>query len=188
MRRSLHSLLPLLFLMIAVAHQVQANSDHSHTSHGAHLHGSAELTLAIEGNQLEINLESPAANIVGFEHRASSPRHFQAVNKATSALESAENLFAFLGSTCTLMAANINMPDIFQQSDTHALEDDHQTAHSEITATYRYNCQNGSQLNGISVYLNRYFPAIEKLKIMWLTDDAQGTTELTHTANLIQLK
>ena len=36
----------------------------------AHIHGLATLTLALEGNSLEIEFESPAANLVGFEHRS----------------------------------------------------------------------------------------------------------------------
>ena len=35
-----------------------------------HVHGTVELTLAQEENILHISLESPAANIVGFEHKA----------------------------------------------------------------------------------------------------------------------
>jgi len=46
--------------------------DHEVLQHSAHLHGHAELTLALEGRALEINLASPAANIVGFEHKATS--------------------------------------------------------------------------------------------------------------------
>jgi len=38
-------------------------------SHGAHVHGMARLDLAWEGAQVQIRLETPLANLVGFEHR-----------------------------------------------------------------------------------------------------------------------
>ena len=34
----------------------------------AHVHGEAELTIAFEGQRIEMQLVSPAANIFGFEH------------------------------------------------------------------------------------------------------------------------
>ena len=39
-----------------------------HHHHDAHVHGVAHLNVALEGNDLYIELTSPAANIVGFEH------------------------------------------------------------------------------------------------------------------------
>jgi len=38
--------------------------------HGAHEHGVGQLSLAVEGNTVEIEITAPGADIVGFEHAA----------------------------------------------------------------------------------------------------------------------
>jgi hypothetical protein len=191
----------LLLSIASLALQAKAASDHGHKQHEAHLHGSAELTLAIEADSLEISLESPAANIVGFEHRATSPEQVNAATKAQAALNSAERLFSFTGSSCSLQKASIDMSAIIepdQAHDTHEKHhagdgdhehhDDEEGSHSEISAVYHYQCKSGADISGITVNLHDYFPAIENLKIMWLTDSGQGAVELTGEANFVRLR
>jgi hypothetical protein len=38
--------------------------------HGAHVHGSAKLDIAVEDRTATIEIESPAESIIGFEHKA----------------------------------------------------------------------------------------------------------------------
>ena len=42
----------------------------------AHVHGLSELAIAMEGEKLEIQFTSPAMNLVGFEHQASSRKRY----------------------------------------------------------------------------------------------------------------
>ncbi len=39
---------------------------------GPHMHGHGKLDMALEGNRLEMELNSPGMDIVGFEHKAHS--------------------------------------------------------------------------------------------------------------------
>lgn len=55
------------FLSILSILTVFAAED-NHGSHEAHVHGEAEMTLILQNDELAINFESPAANLVGFEH------------------------------------------------------------------------------------------------------------------------
>lgn len=70
----------------------------------------------------------------------------------------------------------------------HDHHDDAERMHSEISATYHYNCENSAKITGILVNLHKYFPAIEKLKVMWLTDSTQGAAELTRKSNFIRVQ
>ena len=63
--------------------------------HKAHAHGVAHLNVAVEGNDLYIELFSPAANIVGFEHHPRTEKQKAAVNKAIEKLQAGEALFVF---------------------------------------------------------------------------------------------
>src|SRR5690606_1562837 len=47
---------------------------------GSHQHGQALLQLAVDGEQLELTLESPAANLAGFERAARSAEEPQQLN------------------------------------------------------------------------------------------------------------
>ena len=168
------------------------SDQHSTSEQQAHLHGVAELTLAIEGNKLEISLESPAVNIVGFEHKATSKQQIKAVEQAKSILESSPRLFSFSGSDCVLQQASVDMSALIEQDhhDHHDDEhdDEHDDSHSEVSADYHYQCAQGEKLDSISVNLIALFPSFEKLKVMWLTDSQQGAAELTATSSLVRIR
>lgn len=69
--------------------------DQEHRKHGAHVHGIAALNLALEGQEVHIELDSPAANIVGFEHAPSSADDHAALDKAVATLKDGDRLFRF---------------------------------------------------------------------------------------------
>jgi hypothetical protein len=69
--------------------------DHEHRHHEAHVHGIAALNLALEGEEVHIELDSPAANIVGFEHAPSSEADHAALDKAVATLKNGDELFRF---------------------------------------------------------------------------------------------
>ena len=74
MRRLLLAL-PFALLPLAIAHAADEHDhdhDHEHGSLGAHEHGVGRLNAALDGQTLELELESPAMNLVGFEHVATS--------------------------------------------------------------------------------------------------------------------
>ena len=60
---------------LSLAHAQQANL-------GAHVHGVSELNIVIEGNKIEIQLRTPAKNIVGFEHEASTKKQIKKVKQS----------------------------------------------------------------------------------------------------------
>ena len=162
------------------------NHTHQIQAHNAHLHGIAELALAIEGNLLEINLTSPSVNIVGFEHKARSKKQINAVEKAKSILESPAELFSLSGGSCTLKHAKTDMSALIDQDgDTHGTDN---TTHSEITASYHYECEHGQTPRAVSTNLLNSFTGIETLNVIWLTENRQGSAELTSKSNLIRIR
>ncbi|MBV2097249.1 MAG: DUF2796 domain-containing protein, partial [Candidatus Thiodiazotropha sp.] len=90
--------------------QIQAaESDHEH--HEAHVHGEAELLIAIEGDALEIEFRSPAMNIVGFEHQPADKAQMEAVEAAIGTLKQAELVFGIpSGAKCEPVAIEVESP------------------------------------------------------------------------------
>ena len=58
-------------------------------SNKAHVHGEGTFTLAIEGHTLEIEMDIPADDIVGFEHTATTNEQRQQVRRAEGKLRQA---------------------------------------------------------------------------------------------------
>ena len=62
--------------------------------HPPHEHGAANLTIAVDANQLQIDLESPADNIFGFEYVPTSKEDKQKAKDAVKQLKDAKTLFS----------------------------------------------------------------------------------------------
>jgi hypothetical protein len=101
------ALLPCLMLIGTCAsagddhdhdHGHHDHDDHGHDEHrqhGTHVHGIAALNLASEGKEVHVELDSPAANIVGFEHAPSSAEDRAALDQAIATLSDGAALLAF---------------------------------------------------------------------------------------------
>ena len=189
----------LLFAFVLMASYANAESPHQHRDHHgdhhesrqeAHLHGYAELTLAIESGVVEIIFESPAANIVGFEHQAASPEQIKALRDAKNLLESPSKLFKFTGTDCAPDMAQVDISGLLNESpDEHKHGDSkHSEAHSEITAEYKYRCKKGEQVSSFDVSIARQFPGVEKLRVSWITDLKQGAALVTADASRVDIE
>ena len=167
---------------------------------GVHQHGLAVITLALEGDQIDVELESPAANILGFEHVASTPEHIGVVAKARSTLELSNKLFSFIGARCELNALRIDLSPVLDNEDLESEEHGHEhhghsshgdlehKTHSEISANYQFYCERSFTLTAISLGFLDHFPGIEELKVVWVTDSNQGSAELTVESNTVYLR
>jgi hypothetical protein len=174
---------------------------HDHGEHfhqqEAHQHGIAEVTLAIEGDNVDMGLESPAANIVGFEHIASTLEQRGLINQAKTVLESPDKLFSFLGTRCELRSSAIDVSSLLEGEEHEPEEIGHKhsghdesghESHSEVSANYRFYCQQGSRLTAITLNFFEHFPGIETLHVVWVTDSIQGSAELTTASHTVYLK
>ena len=179
--------------------EIPVHSEHVYQQ-GAHQHGLAVITLALEGDKIDVELESPAANIVGFEHVASTSEQRGVVDKARETLELSNKLFSFIGAHCELNTLKIDTSAVLDNEDLESEEHGHEDhghssnddpghkTHSEISANYQFHCERSFKLTAISLGFLDHFPGIEKLKVVWVTDSNQGSTELTAESNTVYLR
>jgi hypothetical protein len=97
------------------------------------VHGLAELTLVIEDNNLIINLVSPTANLIGFEHKAKTLAEHMAVERAESILQKYDRLFVLNGGACLLTNHTTEFSGITENQHNQAEHDEHQ--HTEQDAS-----------------------------------------------------
>ena len=90
---------------------------------GAHEHGHGELNIAIEGQALAIELHVPGADIVGFEHVATSDEDKARIEEAKTVLSKPLDLFVLPDSAgCTLTEGSV---ELVTEGGDHEDHDDH---------------------------------------------------------------
>jgi len=183
MRRLLLAL-PLALLPLAVmAHDEHDHDhDHQHGSLGAHEHGVAHLNAVLDGNTLELELESPAMNLVGFEHVAQSDADKAKVAAVRAQLEAPLKLFGLSAAAgCKESEQELESP-LF--GDAPAKDDDdgdeHEHGHSDIHAHYRFDCAAPDKLAALDLTpLFKTYPATQKIQLQLIGPNGQKGVEAT---------
>lgn len=79
----------------------------------AHVHGVATLEVAIDGAAVEIRLDTPLANLLGFEHKPTTPAELEKVRMMRRELDKAAALFVLpTQAGCTAGPASIESPSL----------------------------------------------------------------------------
>ena len=167
--------------------------------HDAHEHGVSEAKLALDGNVLDIELHSPGADIVGFEHAPSTKADKLAIAKAAAILSKGAQIFAPTAAAgCNLIDADIDAPGKSADRDGkdhdhghghghkgkraekhgHNVEKHTDDGHAEFKAHYRFRCQNPDKLTHIDVKLFEYFPSAREMSVQAITRNGQFVREL----------
>ena len=195
-----------LFAPWVTASEVDAHEHkhkQKHRQHGAHEHGVGKINIAQDGKELHIELDSPAANIVGFEHIPETALDRDSLTKALALLKNGTRLFLFPDAAeCNLVDTAVATPlkehgngeeahhteDAVQQHAREHTEEPHVheggqkhqgETHTDITATWRFSCRHPEALDQVSVQLFEAFPMTERLQVQFITGKRQGAAELS---------
>ena len=164
--------------------------DHQHSLE-AHVHGIGTLNIALENQLLELQLESPAMNIIGFEYQPTTEADIQSVKAAQNTLSNAAELFAFSpAAQCRLTSVSIENA-LLKGSGAHDHDHDHdhesqpaaeiaEHQHNDISAHYQYQCATPAQLKSIDLAgLFKQFSQTEKVQVQLIIGDHQQGAELS---------
>ena len=190
MRRLLLAL-PFALLPLAVAH-AHDDHDHEHGSLGAHEHGVGRLNAVLDGQALELELDSPAMNLVGFEHLATTAADKAKVAAVRKQLENPVALFNLpKGAGCVVSTQALNSPLFGDKPEAdHDHDDDakdgaheHHHDHSEIHAHYQFTCTTPTALGNLDLtQVFKTFPATQKIQVQLIGPSGQQGVEATATA------
>lgn len=174
-----HLLLALPFALLPLMAVHAGEHDHEeHASLDKHEHGLAALNVALDGNTLEIQLESPAINLLGFEHAASSAADQAKVAAARRQLEQPQALFALpIEARCALREQQLRSA-LF---DEHAEPGhDEEPGHSDISAHYQFACAAPQALKTLELgSFFGSFPGTEKLDVQLIGPSGQQGVQLS---------
>lgn len=172
--------------LVTACTTVLAQHKESGDHHAAHVHGLSELLIVLDGNTLEIEFRSPAMNLLGFEHQASSAQQFAKIEQAKATLTNAETIFEFFPNICQLSHTNTNFnavmadaPPATDHENQHEhghTKDDHKdhSKHADLEAHYLFTCKQAGTLRALATPLLSLFPGIDKLEVQWIYDGQQG--------------
>lgn len=124
----------------------------------AHTHGMAQMTVLYEAGQLLIELETPAANILGFEHSPQNTEQWQRLNQRKKTLTDSKNV-VILQPDCKVQSVKVELP--FQEKDeakklskqpaaehpSHAHGDDHKSHHAHNNHDYDTHSGHNAELD-----------------------------------------
>lgn len=132
--------------------------------HGAHQHGVATLDVVVEGNTLQLELSSPADNLLGFEHAPKTAAERAKVDQLVKNLAQAELLFnPEPAAACQPAPAAVAAPAWGK------------SGHSDVDADYRYSCKRAPATIALPIW--QRYPGIRQLIVNIATD--QGQRQLT---------
>ena len=188
-----------LFVLLTVFGITQPLLAQTLRQHSAHEHGAARLAIAAEGNWLEIELDSPAYNVFGFEHPPHTEAEQASVARASGILKEGGALFEFEPAVgCELKHSELTRGEEAHEEDHAADEEDHDHEeghdheasedHQDVLVRWQFQCQNLKELAKVKIKVFESFDLLQDLDVTYLIDDSQGALELSPSQTQIQLK
>lgn len=193
-----------LFALMVVAGMTHVSAEEEHRQHHAHEHGAAKLMIAVEGDQLQIELDTPGFNLFGFEHAPQTQEEKDLVASVRAQLAQGSTLFVGLSAmSCQQTAWSMTMEDEHEDHDEdhHADHDDdevhdtdhdeehdhdHEESHQDWLASWQFSCSGLNKMNSLQVKLFDYLEHLEDLDVAYLLADTQGAVELSPENNWIR--
>jgi hypothetical protein len=154
-----------------------------HKELGPHQHGSGRLNIAIEGNTVEMELDTPGADIIGFEHAAETDQQKAALAAGLNTLRDALTLYKLPAAAgCTVITAEAKIegdePDAAAGATAAKPEAAHD-GHSDINAAYKLQCRAIEQVRSIDFGYFAAFPKAQKLQVTIVTAKGQQEFEVS---------
>ena len=181
----------------------------------AHQHGHGSLNIAIEGSTMWIELETPGADIVGFEHPDRSDAHKAAIEEARARLSDPVGLFGIPSqASCALETVTVSPVgyDLGMDDDHHADEDAHddhadedahddhadedahddhaneeETSHAEFHAEYTLQCADPAAITRLTFTYFDVFRGAEEVQVTVITEEGQSGHEVTRDSPVVRL-
>jgi len=168
--------------------------------HDAHEHGVAEMNLAQIGNEIQIELETPSYNVIGFEHKPKNHEQEEVVHEAIETLD--------VDSPFGDEHHKEGHKDHHEEKHGHEKKDHHEEkahdkhdhkehahgdkeeeTHSEFKVEYHFDCKaSDAPLSIDASQLFAKFPNFSEIRVQWLSNSKQGSTELNAKNTVISIK
>jgi hypothetical protein len=156
----------------------------------AHVHGFGTLLVAVEEEELVLELTVPGEDIVGFEHAAHSEEDKRRVKKALEVLKAADKLFRLdAGAGCRLEGVDVLAAlggEGGDKSSEHKHHHGHdhdkkggqaeEQAHGEFRLRYHLHCKAPDRLKTLKLILFDRFPGLQEVNVIVVGPGGQSAS------------
>ena len=143
------------------------------------------LDIALQDAGLDIEFESPAINVIGFEHEPATDQERAALLQANRTFDAGERLFVWpAGAACRQTSAK-RTPITYE----HDGDDEKPNApEANYEVSYRFACEHPEKLEWIDVRLFGVTRGMQKITATVVTPKIQRQTDLTAEHTQVSLK
>ena len=172
----------MAWLLTLILSKAQADDRHGHEHHdqasvAAHVHGEAALNIVIDGALFLAEFISPLENLLGFEHKPTTPEQKQAFQDLQQNLMDYQALFELIDASCTQIEQHTTSP--FSQAN---------HAHAEWHSEYHLQCSVIDETVSIKPQLFSAYPGLETLTVQMITEQGQSELILSSDKDIIPLR
>ncbi|WP_300391308.1 DUF2796 domain-containing protein [Henriciella sp.] len=144
----------------------EANHPEAGSRLEAHVHGHAELAVAVDGDEVTLTFEAPLMSLVGFEHEAQT-------DEQDAALQEVKDTFTVPGSMVAFNREAACLP-LMTTSGTHMTGD-----HGGLEVEHVYTCDAPDKIRTIEFLLMDRYPNLQAIGAVYLSETSQVATELS---------
>jgi hypothetical protein len=185
----------LRFLVVAVTILGFGSSAFAHE---AHEHGVAHMNLAVEGQKVEIELETPLANVLSFEHAPETDAQKKEVRDMAVVMQKADALFIFPAEAqCRVekvfLESKAISNDLLAPNASGHTEKAHggekkdgEETHADLDVEISFLCLHPEKVNSVTVNLFSAFPSLQEVEVQLVTPKGQKAAEATPTSNILR--
>ena len=194
----------LKLAFVAVVSTLPAKAIFAGAGHTAHVHGTAELDIALEAQELTIIFESPSDSIYGFEHEAKTEKDIKARDAAVETFKTnVATLFSLPESLGCVHS--ITKFEAFKADDDDHLDDDdkanekanekanakskkqhaHKGTHGDFEVEVKVTCKSPLKDQTMDIGLFNKFSRLSKIKVQ-IVGEKSSSTQLTKKSTKIK--
>ncbi|MDR1425027.1 MAG: DUF2796 domain-containing protein [Azoarcus sp.] len=167
------------------------------SAHDAHEHGVAHLNLVVDEQEVEIELETPLANVLSFEHAPQTDAQKKEVRDMAALMRKADALFVFPAQArCELAEVSLDSDAVDREmlasgsegAQEHEHDEDANEArgHGDLDVEVSFLCRDPGKLNSVTVDVFKVFPDMRRMDVQMFTPKGQKAAKLTPESNVIQ--
>jgi hypothetical protein len=148
-----------------------------------HDHGTAQVQIALQGEQLTLLLQLPQDSLVGFEHAPRTSAQRQAMADALGRLRNAADLIQpESAAQCRLTRAEVKDPHAIRADGAGGGAD-----HADVEAEIGFRCARAEQLRTLGIGLLETFPRLKRVQAVVATPQGQRKFTLRRPARELKL-
>ena len=146
----------------------------------AHVHGSAQMNVAIEGSSVTIAVEAPLDSLLGFEHAPRTAKEKQIATAAMTTLKSSDAIvLADAAAECATTKIEINDAALHKSNG--------KDSHADIDITLELICKRPLQLKSLDITLFKSFRRIQSINVQMLKGAKSSRQMIKRPNTLLRL-